>query len=89
MKKKFRNSKKLNAHFKEHKEATGCFTAEDYLAKANAVIHNPKVKVKTETDENDNDKVYYLPETGEIVFVSEDGYIRTYYIADNEYFEKQ
>lgn len=45
--------------------------------------------MKIETDEGDNDKVYYLSQTGEIVFVSEDGFVRTYYIAADEYFERQ
>ncbi len=85
----FRTPEKLIKHFEEHKKATKCDTAEEYLIKANAVIQNPKVKVKVETDEGDNDKVYYLSQTGEIVFVSEDGFIRTYYIADDEYFERQ
>ncbi len=85
----FRTPEKLIKHFEEHKKATECETAEEYLIKANAVIQNPKAKVKIETDEGDNDKVYYLSQTGEIVFVSEDGFIRTYYIADDEYFERQ
>lgn len=85
----FRTPQKLENHFNEHKEATGCETAEEYIIKANAVINNPQVKVKIETDEGDNDKVYYLSQTGEIVFVSEDGFIRTYYIADDEYFSRQ
>lgn len=85
----FRTPEKLLKHFDEHKEATRCETAEEYLIKANAVIQNPKTQVKTETDEGDNDKVYYLSQTGEIVFVSDDGFIRTYYIADDEYFERQ
>ena len=85
----FRTPEKLIKHFEEHKRATGCETAEEYLIKANAVINNTQSKVKIETDESDNDKVYYLSQTGEIVFVSEDGFIRTYYIADDEYFERQ
>lgn len=85
----FRTPEKLVKHFEEHKKATGSETAEDYLIKANAVIQNPKSQIKLETDEGDNDKVYYLSQTGEIVFVSEDGFIRTYYIADDRYFEKQ
>lgn len=85
----FRTPEKLIKHFEEHKRATGCETAEEYLIKANAVINNPQSKVKIETDESDNDKVYYLSQTGEIVFLSEDGFIRTYYIADDEYFERQ
>ena len=85
----FRTPEKLIKHFEEHKKATACKTVEEYLIKANAVIQNPKVKIKIETDEDDNDKVYYLSQTGEIVFISEDGFIRTYYIADDEYFERQ
>lgn len=85
----FRTPQKLLNHFYEHGEATGCDSAEEYLIKANSVIQNPQAKVKHETDEDDNDKIYYLSKTGEIVFVSMDGFIRTYYIADDEYFERQ
>ena len=53
------------------------------------VIQNPESQSKYETDEGDNDKIYYLSETGEIVFVSTDGYIRTYFVADDEYFDRQ
>lgn len=85
----FRTPEKLIDHFLEHGEATECDSAEEYLIKANAVIQNPDAKSKYETDENDNDKIYYLSQTGEIVFVSMDGYIRTYFIADDEYFLRQ
>lgn len=85
----FRDGEKMQEHFDEHGKETNCLTEEEYLIKANAVIQNPKAKIKTETDENDNDKVYYLSETGEIVFISTEGYIRTYFIADDEYFERQ
>lgn len=85
----FRTPEKLLNHFNEHKEVTKCSSAEEYLIKANAVIQNPQSQVKIETDEGDNDKIYYLSQTGEIVFVSEDGFIRTYYIADDDYFERQ
>ena len=85
----FRNGEKMQKHFYEHGEATNCDSPEEYLIKANEVIENPKVKRKPETDDGDNDVVYYLSETGEIVFLSADGYIRTYYIADDEYFERQ
>ncbi len=85
----FRDGEKMRKHFLEHGEATNCDSPEEYLIKANEVIENPKVKRKPETDDGDNDLVYYLSETGEIVFLSGDGYIRTYYIADDEYFERQ
>lgn len=85
----FRTPEKLLEHFLEHGEETKCDSAEEYLIKANAVIQNSRSKTKYETDEDDNDKIYYLSQTGEIVFVSMDGFIRTYFIADDEYFERQ
>ena len=85
----FRNGEKMQKHFLEHGEEMNCDSAEEYLIRANEVIENPKAKRKPETDDNDNDTVYYLSETGEIVFVSTEGYIRTYFIADDEYFERQ
>lgn len=85
----FRDSEKMQEHFLEHGEQTNSQSAEEYLVKANKVINNPETLRKYETDEYDNDMVYYLSETGEIVFVSSEGYIRTYFIADDEYFERQ
>ncbi|MBQ4644284.1 MAG: hypothetical protein IJB72_00795 [Clostridia bacterium] len=85
----FRDGEKMQEHFEEHGEQTNSQSAEEYLVKANKVINNPKALKKYETDEYDNDMVYYLPPTGEIVFVSAEGYIRTYFIADDEYFERQ
>ena len=89
IKKFFRDGEKLHEHFLEHGEETNSFSEEEYLIKANFVLQNPKTIIKHETDDGDNDIVHYLPETGEIVFVSEEGYIRTYFMADDEYFEKQ
>ena len=89
IKKYFRDSEKMQEHFLEHGEQTNSQSAEEYLVKANKVINNPETLRKYETDEYDNDMVYYLSETGEIVFVSAEGYIRTYFIADDEYFERQ
>ena len=85
----FRTPEKLIEHFYEHGEQTKCDSAEEYLIKANMVIQNPESQSKYETDEGDNDKIYYLSETGEIVFVATDGYIRTYFVADDEYFDRQ
>lgn len=85
----FRDGERMYEHFLEHGEETHSDSEGEYLIKANAVIHNPKAEIKNETDEGDNDTVYYLSETGEIVFVSAEGYIRTYFIADDEYFDKQ
>lgn len=85
----FRSPEKMLEHFLEHGKQTRCASAEEYLIKANMVIQNPESQSKYETDEGDNDKIYYLSETGEIVFVSTEGYIRTYFVADDEYFDRQ
>ncbi len=85
----FRDREKLEEHFLEHGKETKSESAEEYLVKANRVINNPNVLKKYERDENDNDMIYYLSQTGEIVFISAEGYIRTFFIADDEYFERQ
>lgn len=56
------------------------------MRKANDVINNPDVLQKTEAE--DGDKVFFLADTDEIVFLSTDGYIRTYFIADYAYFQR-
>ena len=58
----------MREHFFEHGEETNSDSAEEYLIKASEGINNPKALKKYETDEDDNDMIYYLPETGEIVF---------------------
>lgn len=84
----FRNEKSLKEHFKKHGADTYCKTAEEYLQKANDVINNPKALYKTEAE--DGDSVYYIEKTDEIVFVSTDGYIRTYFICSGKaYFDRQ
>ena len=86
---RFRSRELLQSHFEKHGAQMRCATAEDYLAAANAVVANPDALQKTETDDGDNDRVYFLEATEEIVFVSEDGYIKTYFSADRTYFDKQ
>lgn len=65
----------------------GYSTAEDYLAGANAVISDPESLHKTQAV--DGDDAYYREATGEFVVVSSKGYIRTYFIASWEYWDKQ
>jgi pyocin large subunit-like protein len=84
----FRTKKSLNEHFKKHGADTYCKSAEEYLEKANAVINNPNALTKNEAE--DGDKVFYIEETDEIVFLSTDGYIRTYFICSGKaYFDRQ
>lgn len=77
----FRYEDYLNDHFEKHKGDTGCKTVEEYLERANYVIFNPDSLMGDEkpSDDDGGDLVYYLEETNEIVFLSSDGYIRTYF----------
>ncbi len=84
----FRTEKSLKDHFKKHGADTYCKSAEEYLEKANAVINNPNALYKTEAE--DGDSIFYIEETDEIVFLSTDGYIRTYFICSGkDYFDRQ
>ena len=82
----FRTEDKLQQHFEKHGQETGCATAEEYLAAANAVIANPAALHKLQAEDDD---LYFLESTGEFVVVSPAGYIRTYYLTDRDYFERQ
>ena len=84
----FRTQKQFTGHFEKHGEEVGCKSEEEYLAAANAVINNPKALHKLEAE--DNDHIYYIEDTNEIVFLSQDGYIRTYFICSGKaYFDRQ
>lgn len=86
----FKSKKSLNEHFEKHGADTYCKSAEEYLEKANAVINNPDALTKIETDDGDGDRVFYIEETDEIVFLSTDDYIRTYFICSGkDYFDRQ
>ena len=86
----FRTQKSLDDHFRKHGADTYSKSAEEYLEKANAVINNPDALKKIESDEGDGDRVFYIEDTDEIVFLSEDNYIRTYFICSGkDYFDRQ
>lgn len=83
----FRNNRALEEHFEKHGAEMGCATADEYLASANAVIANPKALHKLQAE--DGDDLYFLEDTGEFVVVSPKGFIRTYFITDRDYYERQ
>jgi hypothetical protein len=83
----FRNKNLLNEHYEKHGKSMGFTDASAYESAASAVVTNTKSLHKTEKE--DGDDVYYLETTREFVVVSTDGYIRTYYYADKDYFERQ
>lgn len=73
----FRNERLLDDHFIKHGSEFGYSTKEEYLEGANKVINSPSSLHKQEGE--DGDDIYYDEKSNEIVFVSEDGYIRTYF----------
>ena len=83
----FRNVDLLISHYQKHGAEVGASSPDKYQRKAAAVVSSENVLHKTESE--DGDYVYFNPSTGEFVIVSTDGYIRTYYIADMDYFERQ
>lgn len=83
----FRKPRYLTEHFEKHGAEFSYRTQEEYLAGANKVIQNPEALHKLEAE--DGDDVYYVESTGEFVVVSTDGYIRTYFRADFDYYNRQ
>lgn len=83
----FRSNHALEEHFEKHGAEMGCATADEYLASANAVIANPKALHKLQAE--DGDDLYFLEDTGEFVVVSPKGFIRTYFITDRDYYDRQ
>ncbi|MCI8315675.1 MAG: hypothetical protein HFH74_11675 [Lachnospiraceae bacterium] len=83
----FRKARYLTEHFQKHGEEFPYDTEEDYLQGANDVIKNPEALHKLEAE--DGDDVYYVEDTNEFVVVSTDGYIRTYFKATLDYYNRQ
>lgn len=85
----FRSVELLNSHYEKHGREMGYASAEEYLAGANAAINNSTALHKTQKE--DGDDVYYVETTNDLVIVSTDGYIRTYFRPDDgvRYYERQ
>ncbi len=85
----FRSESLLQEHYRKHGVEMGFATKEEYVAAANAVISSLAALHKLEAE--DGDDVYYLEATNEIVIVSTDGYIRTYFCPNEgkDYFDRQ
>ena len=85
----FRSSQLPEEHYEKHGIEMGFASAEDYEAAAEKVVLNDRALHKEEKE--DGDDVYYLESTNELVIVSTDGYIRTYFEPEDglEYFKRQ
>lgn len=85
----FRNDQFLEEHFLKHGDEFGYKSKEEYLEGANRVINSAQSIHKEEAEDGDN--IYYDKSKNEIVFVSKDGYIRTYFKPSDgiDYFNRQ
>lgn len=85
----FRSFQMLREHYEKHGIAMGYESEEEYLAGANRVIASTKSLHKKESE--DNDDIFFLESTGELVVLSTDGYIRTYFKPEDgiEYYNRQ
>lgn len=85
----FRNNDYAENHFNKHRGDFNYQNVNEYIMGANKVIENPNALKKKEQE--DDDQIFFIKETNEIVFLSNDGYIRTYFRPKNGlvYFNKQ
>ena len=84
----FRSNSLMNSHYDKHGKEMGYASAQEYVAGANAVVVNPAALHKKQAE--DGDDVYYLQATDELVIVSTDGYLRTYFNPGGvDYFNRQ
>lgn len=79
----------LNEHYQKHGVEMGFSSASSYEAAARSVVENSNSLHKLEAE--DGDDVYYLESTNELVVVSKDGYIRTYFKPEDgiAYYNRQ
>lgn len=85
----FRTSELLTDHFERHGREMGFDSEEAYVQGANHVVLSPDALHKLEKE--DGDDVYFLEATNELVIVSSDGYIRTYFCPEDgiDYYNRQ
>lgn len=85
----FRTEDYASEHFEKHRDEFDYQTVEQYIAAANQVISSPHALHKIEQE--DGDDVYYLAATNELVIVSTDGYIRTYFKPEDgiDYYQRK
>lgn len=85
----FRNENLLQEHFDKHGSELGYESASQYVDGANAVIKSPDALQKNEVE--DGDYIYYKMDTNELVILSVDGYIRSYFKPEDglEYYKRQ
>lgn len=83
----FYDTHSMAKHYVKHGKETGCRSMEGYLYKTNLVILNKGNLSKSQ--KKDGDTIYYNPATKEFVVIAKAGYVRTYFIASDKYYNKQ
>jgi hypothetical protein len=83
----FYDTASMVKHYVKHGKQTGSSSMEDYLYKANMVIISKGNLTKKQME--DNDTIFYNPKTNEFVVIAKAGYVRTYFIASDKYYNKQ
>ena len=83
----FYDTNSMVKHYVKHGKQTDSDSMEDYLFKANMVIINKGNLSKKQKGEEDT--IFYNPKTNEFVVVAKAGYVRTYFIATDKYYNKQ
>ena len=86
----FRNKQRYDEHYKKHGAEFGDITKEQYLELANELINSTSDRVLHKYSE-DGDYMYFDQDTGYFLVLSEDGYIRTFFIpsAGIKYWNRQ
>ena len=87
----FRTKKQFDGHFEKHGKEFGSITQEEYLKKANDLINNDSDTIFHKTEAEDGDYIFYDTVNNEILFLSTDGYIRTYFKPSSgiDYYNRQ
>ncbi len=83
----FYDTKSMVNHYVKHGQQTDCSSMEEYLCKANMVVSDKGSKTKLQ--KKDGDRIYYNRKTQEFVVVAKAGYLRTYFLANDKYYNKQ
>lgn len=85
----FKSESLLQEHFNKHGSEFGYTSISQYESRASAVINSPDALHKTEVE--DGDSVYYIEATNELVILSTEGFIRTYFKPEGgiDYYNRQ
>ncbi len=86
---KFRNKDRLDEHYEKHGKEMGFKNAAAYQKAASDIINDPDVMHKYKSD-GSGDQCFFVEKTNEFVVLSNDGYIRTYFICSGiKYYNRQ